>query len=203
MVYCQSGDKPTVKYKFNNQKERIYRSQFSPIEVIAKNLPLEATSTYLNEGFLINYRSVSCTNFNCAAIVHDWYAETDRFGYGELYYIPCGQTSYPKNADGSRRLIAFLTVGKINDQWAFPNYSIKCPSTNKQRCSIQILHNGLIIFQDQGDCPVTFSVSCGNCPDGQEEHKTSTYPGYCCMDCASLEAEIRTITNTIRRLNRG
>ena len=97
----------------------------------------------------------------------------------------------------------YLLLAEIDPNQVSFDYTKKCPESNdnKNRCSIQVLYQGLVIFQDQGDCPINFSVSCGNCPEGTEEHKTSAYPGYCCMDCASIAAEIRGLTNTVRGLN--
>jgi hypothetical protein len=81
----------------------------------------------------------------------------------------------------------------------------KCPtnSNSLERCSIQITYNGLTIFQDQGNCPLTFNVSCGNCPPGTEEHQINVYPGYCCFDCNSIANDIRGLTNIVKGLNRG
>jgi hypothetical protein len=205
MTYCKTSDKPTIKYTFQGQNEKIYKSEFSPVTISTKTVPIDATDNYSKEGFLIRYRSPSCTNFNCAAVVHDYFLRFDPVsGIPQIYIMGCGQTSYQRLSNGNLQATHTLNVGQqAPGQWVVEDRTVKCPSPNAERCSIEISHNGLVIFSDQGNCPVNFSVNCSNCPPGTEEHKSPIYPGYCCLDCASIASEIRGITNTVRGFNRG
>jgi hypothetical protein len=199
MSYCNEGDKPTIKYKFSGQNEKTFKSEFAPIDVITKTIPIEGTDNYSNSGFLIRFRSGSCNGLTCQLIVHDYYIQYQApEGSPRIYYIPCGETKFSSSAWFS------INRGEIEPgKLVQVDTSVRCSTSNNQRCSIQILHNNMLLFSDQGNCPVTFTVSCGNCPPGTEEHKTNTYPGYCCLDCQSIASEIRGIANTVRGLNRG
>jgi hypothetical protein len=48
----------------------------------------------------------------------------------------------------------------------------------------------------EGGC--TGCLYNGNCPEGQCECHSDSYPGYCCNDCASTAAQIQSITNQLR-----
>ncbi|MCC5625111.1 hypothetical protein LC574_29075, partial [Nostoc sp. CHAB 5715] len=58
-------------------------------------------------------------------------------------------------------------------------------------------------FIDEIECPSgDFKVSCGDeCPEGFCKCPIPEYPGYCCLDCASIAASIRAITNGLRAKN--
>jgi hypothetical protein len=213
MLYCEAGDKPTIKYQFSGQNEKIYKSEFAPIEVVTKTTLIEGSSNYKSEGYGIGFIPLNGNG------TYFWFSVVDH----KIFAIPsgvdpiwgttprialmyCGETVFSKlsNCSASRSgpyvecLQTFLFNGSFDI-----DPTRKCISVNNNKCTIQITYNGLTIFQDQGNCPVNFSVSCGNCPPGTEEHKSSIYPGYCCLDCASVASEIRGITNTIRGLTRG
>lgn len=71
-------------------------------------------------------------------------------------------------------------------------------------CTIKVLHKGQVIFTDKGDCPITYSVLCGDeCPPGTIKCNKSGYPGYCCLECAPIAAEIKAIASQVKRLNNG
>jgi hypothetical protein len=213
MVYCQTGDKPTIKYRFSGQNEKVYKSDFAPVEVTTKVTPIENTGNYKPEGYGIGFVPLNGNGTYFWHIVHDHKIFNIPTGVDPTWQTTpritlmlCGQTAFPKVSNCGSSAFQFYTeclqTSLFNGQFDIdPNR--KCPTANGERCSIQITHNGIVIFQDQGNCPVTFSVSCGNCPPGTEEHKSSIYPGYCCLDCASVASEIRLITNTVRGLNRG
>ena len=214
MAYCNIGDEPTVRYKFNGQTEKVFESQYAPIDVITKTVPIEGSNNYKPDGYGIGYVPLNGNGtyywfnvvdhkiFNIPAGVNPIWGTTPR-----IAMMSCGQTTFSKllncGTSATDYYVECLSTLLFNGSLDIdPNR--KCPTpASRQRCSIQIIYNGLTIFQDQGNCPVTFTVSCGNCPPGTEEHKTNTYPGYCCFDCNSILSEVKGITNTIRGLNRG
>lgn len=67
----------------------------------------------------------------------------------------------------------------------------------KSYCEMLIKHNDTTIFKDQGECPCTFSVQCGDCPEGQVRCNSPGYPGYCCIPCAELAQRIDTLSRRI------
>lgn len=204
-MHCKAGDKPTVKYWFQGQSQKEYRSEFSPIDIITKEVPIDASANYSNEGFVARFRADPCTNgYQCAALWKDFEIYHPNPGVPPIvFYIPCGDTSWSRANDGSRNYFILNRGRWDTENWVLVDTSQKCPQTVNKRCSIQVRYNGLVIFQDQGNCPITYSVSCGNCPNGQEEHRISKYPGYCCMDCSVIKNEIKSIASVLKRNRRG
>lgn len=195
MVYCQEGDKPTIKYKFSGQNEKIHFSEYAPIDVVTKEIPVEGTQNYVNDGFGIAFRSGSCSGLTCNFVVQDYYIEYPPGDFAKVFIMPCGQTTFSNSATSINR-------GEIvPGQLLIVNPNQKCPAPGKKRCSIQVLYNNILVFSDQGDCPVSFSVQCGNCPPGTEEHKSPAFPGYCCLECENIASQIRQIAATVRGIN--
>lgn len=215
MNYCQAGDKPTIKYQFSGQAARTYKSNFAPIEVITKPLPIESSENYNPEGFGVGFIPLNGNG------TFYWYSVTDY----KIFQIPAGVDQ----VWGTTPRIAlkycgssFIKVPNCNSSPAFqytqcldtsflnlntlqfdPNR--KCPANQQggTRCSIQVLYNGQVIFQDQGNCPVTFDVTCGNCADDEIKCEKPEYPGYCCVKCSEIVTEIQSIKSTLRSINYG
>jgi hypothetical protein len=183
-TYCKEGDEPIIKYRFQGDtKDRIHKSRIAPIDVTTKNTPIEGTENYSNDGFQITFYSPN-NRSDITIIVRD-YRIVDK-GYTSLNFIYCGETKFRGDIYGEPSSIRI-------------NTSIKCPPPNSDRCSIEIAHKGIILFRDQGKCPVTFSVQCSKCPDGQHECKSNIYPYYCCTSCADTARKINNIANKMRR----
>ena len=197
---CSTGDKPIITYKFGNGNNRIYKSDFSPIEIISKAAPVISGENFNNDGYQLQVRSLQYSGGAGDIIVKDYMT----FYQGNILYftaIYCGQTDYPRNQDGSLGALIALNNGNpaITRN---PDPAVKCPGIPPlPRCSLQIMHNGQLLFQDQGECPVVYDVQCTKCPEGTCECPTPNYPGYCCLDCASTAASIRAITNNLRAKN--
>ena len=187
-THCKVGDKPIVKYKFGDDtKYRIFKSQYAPIDVVTKTTPVEGTGNYNNEGYEVTFYSPNNFKF-VSFIVKDW-RTVDTGRYIEFQRIACG-----KNVFGTG-------VTEIDPNRAITfDYTKKCtPPVDSQRCSIEISHKGIILFQDQGKCPLDYSVQCGKCPDGQHECESNIYPYYCCNSCGETAAKIRSLASKVGR----
>jgi hypothetical protein len=64
------------------------------------------------------------------------------------------------------------------------------------KCRVEIIDadNNQIFAKDYpyGQCPKV-KVKCAECPAGKHQVKINRYPGYCCLDCQSLDNQIRKI----------
>ncbi|MBW4642924.1 MAG: hypothetical protein KME23_08000 [Goleter apudmare HA4340-LM2] len=192
-MVCNSGDKPEITYQFGSKPERKYKSEFSPIEVVTKSVPVPGSGNYSNVGYTITFASSQCSG-PCVFDVHDYKIVSYE---GQPAVLPwfCGENNFRPSIQ--------VTVLNTPNQTITRNNNSPCLVGKLERCSIQILHNGSVIFQDQGDCPVSYSVKCGNCPEGTEEIKTNIYPGYCCLDCAAVANEIKAITSIVKAIKNG
>lgn len=67
-------------------------------------------------------------------------------------------------------------------------------------CKLEVKDKtGKLIFEKAGNCPIKFTVACGDsCPEGHIKCKCSDYPGYCCIPCEQLKNEVKSIKSTIK-----
>ena len=195
MDYCRIGEKAEVIYSFKGGKSTTYESSNSPIEVTTGTTSQNTSLNYNPEGYQITFNSPQAQYGTLTLIVVDYqitFLNRGVFDSDTGYYIkviPCGETSFPPDNNG-------IPGTKMSNQNVTINSAIKCPvaSENHQLCNIKILNNGSVIFQAQGDCPVSFTVACGDeCPDGYCKIECETYPGYCCIN----EAEIKSLSNQL------
>jgi hypothetical protein len=110
MPYCNVGDKPTIKYKFNGQSEKTYKTEFAPIEVITKSFPIEASNTYKPEGYGIGFVPLNGNG------TYFWFNVVDH----KIFSIPAGVDptwgTTPRieiQHSLNYQIVIFLEVGRI------------------------------------------------------------------------------------------
>jgi hypothetical protein len=193
-THCNTGDKPIIKYRFQGDtKDRIFKTKFAPITIDIKEQPINSGS-YASEGMKINY-IITDGDKPRSAIVLAYRVDYYNFfgGYWGLLTINCGEAkqSFPANPTAISQGTAIYPNSIVVDT------SVKCPVAANKRCSIEINYNGLVIFQDQGNCPVTYSIQCGNCPNDQHECESKIYPYYCCNSCADTANKINNLASKV------
>jgi len=61
---------------------------------------------------------------------------------------------------------------------------------------------GVILTRNYSQNP-EYAVTCNDdCPEGTSKCFSTNYPGYCCLPCNEIKAEIRAITSHVRSLNK-
>lgn len=201
MSHCQPNQKPTIIYKFGNNSEKSLKLAVSPIDIVTKSFAVpDATSNYSNEGYKLTYirgynllqqpvfRHVLCRDYRIQASNPD---EKRVFGGNWMCYVmPCNRTTF--GADFS------IVPGHESI-----DYSQKCPGlpTTNNKCSIEVFYENQLVAKDEGICPITYNVQCGNCPDSHMECKSDNYPGYCCIPCNEIKSEIAAIRSIVRSKN--
>lgn len=192
-TYCEEGDKPRIEYKFNDKDKQIYKPGFAPIEVVLdKAIKNNYGEDYNAEGFtivtetgqevtIINYR-LRPTEFGSAS------------GY-DIQYWSCGHDDWDnRQPDGS-----YSVWGRLESPIARIDKTKKCPPPiPPQDCIIKVLYQGQLLFSQRGECPIDYTVICGNCPPGYKECKTNRYPGYCCTKCSDVASKINNLVPKVR-----
>lgn len=205
---CDSGDKPTIIYSFDGGSERIFKTDLSPIEVTIKNIPVDATGNYNREGFELRFTREN-DGSGYLTYAYDYYTFAIPGGSpistNYIAWWACGQSGFGKRSPCTANYEVYgncaLNIQNYVPGSAVINRAIKCPTAIGNKCSIIISHNGQSIHKDQGACPTIYDVQCKRCPEGTCECKTPIYPGYCCLDCSTTAASIRTITNELKTKN--
>ncbi|MBE9191400.1 hypothetical protein IQ230_13800 [Gloeocapsopsis crepidinum LEGE 06123] len=187
-MYCSGHNKAIVTYKLGSTAKQVYETDKTPIEVTAYQKRVAATNSFKNEGFGINFYSPNNRNW-VTWIVHDYaFYPIENYAYPAISPWFCDRFDFNRNSSTkelSGPSIALDTLTILPD--------LKCPNPLTSRCYIEIKHKGLIIFQDQGDCPATFTVQCGDCPEDTIRCKCKEYPGYCCLPCKDVAGKINNI----------
>lgn len=209
-THCNQGDKPIIKYRFQGDtKDRIFRSRYAPIEVQAKETPVEGSDKYSNEGYKLKFVNPSNPNFVGEYIVLDYqiFEVSNSFFGGDpntvryqAAFIFCGEKGHTKNGlpcTGYLPYVNCLRDYNVSTRSPIIDTTVRCPNSSSKRCSIIIEHKGIIVFQDQGNCPATYSVQCGKCSDGQHECESKIYPYYCCNSCADTANKIRNLASQV------
>lgn len=186
-MYCNEGDEPIIEYQFGTKPKRKFKSKFAPIEVETKPYKIPATENYNSQGFQIRFYSPN--NFRWVEYIVIDYDIKPIYNVYAIHLQMCEQKS-----------IDYNTGPEIDVSTISINRNIKCPVPEIERCSLLVKYNGVIIYQDQGDCPVSVDVICGNCPPHHIECKSNKYPGYCCIGCESTANSIHSLANKIKNV---
>lgn len=188
-TYCQEGDKPRVIYKIDGT-DKVFESKYSPIEVsVERGLKNEYGNKYNAEG-----KTIKFSNGQESTVIDYRLDSTGQ----NIQFWSCGNADWDnRQPDGTYPVFYPLTspIASIDTNKKCP------PPTPPQDYILTVKYNGSIIFADRSANPIDFEVICGNCPPGQCEHKTNAYPGYCCVDCASVATRINNLANKSRCCN--
>lgn len=58
------------------------------------------------------------------------------------------------------------------------------------------------VYLEESDTEFSYNVSCDSCPPGTLKCFSTNYPGYCCLPCSPVAADIKGIANTVKQLNK-
>ncbi|MEH2169333.1 MAG: hypothetical protein V7K41_22280 [Nostoc sp.] len=207
--YCVN-QKSTVEFQFNSQQKQIYQSE-SGVNV--------TTITPGSNNLLKCGKSVKVPN--------DW-TSVEIWLYGIVFIAPsypdCPSTYYELlvgTATPNQTLtlietarldvctnahimsIPELGYSNFERQWNGGTVGIGLKG-NTDKCTIQIIDSMGRIFSKTSECPIKYTVACGDdCPEGFCKCEISEYPGYCCLNCNATARSIRDITNNLRVKNYG
>ncbi|PHM05789.1 hypothetical protein, partial [Nostoc sp. 'Peltigera malacea cyanobiont' DB3992] len=156
MSYCKIGDKPKITYQFREGQPITYQSNISPIEVTTGVSPKNSTSNYNSQGYRITFNSPQGAygQIQFTVIDYELFHISEGPSAGDyIAIIPCGSTSFPYDANGN--LVSYVITSPV-----VIDNTVKCPSVNSNSniCNLKILSDGKILFQAEGNCPVTFTV---------------------------------------------
>lgn len=204
MAYCKAGEKATVNYSFKGvEKSYAVAANNTPIDVNTYQNRINATGNFNPQGFRLRYYSPNNRSTPDGAVLAYQIFPSLDYDYGVNYegisVWNCGAFDFTRNPDGS------LNGAGCDISTIYTDNSMKCASPlTGNRCSIEVKRNGIIIFQDQGECPVSFDVVCGEgCPTGTLKCPQSGYPGFCCVPCTEIATGIKAITTHVRSVNNG
>lgn len=95
--------------------------------------------------------------------------------------------------------------GSTGTEWIAESVSLREEPFYKG-CQIKVIDLTGTIYQKNAvnqQCP-TYKISCDNdCPEGEMKCECNAYPGYCCISCLEIKAEIQSTTAMVRTRKRG
>lgn len=199
MPYCRKGEKANITFKLG-EREGVFITENTPVDVESYQKRVNASENFRPEGIGIRFYSPN-NRITLDFPVRDFIIyPVQNFDYGDDYegisWWSCEADDFNRQADGS-----LSGPGIATRTLTFTNQ--RCPTPLKAKCYIEVLHAGNIIFRDQGDCPASISIFCGDCPEGFLRCETFNFPGYCCAECDPLAQDIKSISETLKQLNKG
>lgn len=218
MSYCKKEDlKATLTYSFNGNKNTVIFKP-TPIDVTTgtrnRLIPVSQQNEYqlYNVNYTItrpNYAETTTdtqvykgkiTGVGVDADPNRGYSANNNWAYS-FYIIAQGYSNFSSYSEPTRIYIsnAFGNPhGEITINWISPL------DNQDSICTIQVSIDGNVVYKDEGDCPVTFDIVCGEgCPPGTTKCFSTNYPGYCCLPCNEMASEIKAIASQVRGLNHG
>ncbi|MGL5925485.1 hypothetical protein [Chroococcidiopsis sp.] len=204
MTYCKPSEPATITYSFAGNKKQFVTDK-TPIDIATYEKRINTSPNFKAEGYTINFYSPNnrrtLENIVRDHIITYYPAYVTESGFSvpasySISWIDCGAFDFIRNTNGT------LGGVEIDPNTLIYKPEIKCPGPPLgNKCSIEVKHKGIIIFQDQGNCPVSFSIQCGDCPEGTIKCNAPGYPGYCCLPCTEIAGEIKAIASQVRRIN--
>ncbi|AFZ24780.1 hypothetical protein Cylst_2574 [Cylindrospermum stagnale PCC 7417] len=201
-THCKEGDKPKITITFKDRKYT-FSAKYAPIEITTREVPASASNGYKEEGYYIDGGAYKLS-------VRDHEISYSN-GYDYLVtFIPCDRTSYLLQSPCTGIIgglaygdsVSLAAMGCRSQFFRIDTHlngrltvspSPKCPNTAEKKCSIEIKYKGITIHKSQGECPASYSIQCGRCPDGQHECQSPSYPFYCCSDCSQTAKKINNL----------
>ena len=222
MAFCSPGTKATVNYRFANGEYKSYVSDRTPIDVDASgrytpNFSGGQCPVLYNVTTIWRTFGVSRNNpetFSVFGAIEGTWTERQTFfpsspGYANFrHYVRAKDANgltkdYLRGGGDSDINTVFGETFEITSITRADNQLDNCGNP-QPGCTIKILYKNQVIFADKGKCPINFSVTCGDeCPPGTTKCLKSDYPGYCCLPCAPIAAEIKALASQIRSLTNG
>jgi len=206
--YCDQGDTAVVVVTINGKEQKLSFSG-TPICVTQGGTNPSGTQScwhlWLTDNVTRNPSTdIYYERFFCAADAQ--IVDISQFGYPGYYtvqtgeelwvnlngYVPenfkfqigeYGGIPYGANLEQSDNQIALSANGAQGG----------CGGTCLSYCQIKIFDlNGNQLFQSSGQ-QCSYEVSCSGCAPGCLKCTSTNYPGYCCIPCAQIEAQLQSL----------
>lgn len=231
MGYCKTGEKAIVSFKFADKQEDKFTTDKTPIDIKETHdgvtfsggqcpcMVYKVTATAVQS----DTEPFEVENSIWGAIINTRVTrkpESEIFQNGDpnecfgVFGVLCRgvangyegcQDEYVWRAVWSS-LNCKLDIDFINIK-VVPKY----PESNKDNCGslqgnckIDIYSQGNLLLSRSGKSPCNVTVSCGDdCPPGYCKCTTTNYPGYCCIPCKEIKAQLIASRIAVRSLKNG
>lgn len=217
MSHCELGEKATFIYSFKNKKEDKYITNKSPVRVkeeregvtfnggqckeVLYGVDFEFGSGFRDSSTV--YGAVGGIRIRLVETEPNYYTgyneilcQGDRIsGYSEQqYWLEVGRNPNQRRTETIKIIRVTRLDGKGDSCGDLPG-----------TCKLFLYSNtnDLIHFAF-GDSPCNWEVVCGDsCPNGFLKCKSTNHPGYCCIPCNEIKAELIAARLAIRSLKNG
>ena len=218
MAYCNPGVQAIVSYSFNGKPSDRFTTNKTPIEVIQEHEGTNFTGgqckcmTYVVTATVVqsDREPFEIANNVFGEIINTKILrtpESEVFFNGDpnecfaSFQMLC--RGLDNGAEGCQAeyvwrevwgtLNCKLDVNLVNIKISprYPNQVDNCGDPPLGKCTIKVNHANQTIFSVSGDSPCNYTVACGEeCPEGFLKCESTSYPGYCCISCNELKAQV-------------
>lgn len=188
MTECGDSSGATVYYTFAGGAERQYLAEQCPITVQVSTTPRMTALDFNPNGAIFNFAFK--------------YYQTDGIqGQGfALLGLEDAPGGGPKSSIpvilGFNYLISRAETGTSLIYLGSSPYAPPAgnPRPRWNRCTIQVFHEGNLIFSDQGPAPCHYRIKC-DCEEGELRIPSAEPPGYECFPIRRVRQRIEAIKN--------
>lgn len=190
MSYCVNATKATVDFKLGATKDGM---------VVEKNLPVTIeTQTHPPNSYKFRYQFRGCPGdrqqVGCWTIGANF---SNRYPWeignqpseGDFFVSIFTLSGEPVQESGQHSQCPVCPIVRIRDSGtgAVILDNLSSGSWEPFECALTVKDStGAIVFERSGECPIDFTVACGDeCPPGYCKCPTLKYPGYCCCKCSN------------------
>jgi len=211
MPYCEGRESAIITYQFKDGNKETVRIENTPIEV--------SVSQIMQSGLDGADLNVYYWIFGTVRVLHGGVEKTILWKssgrvIGPLNSYTSGYNAHFNNEiifndDGGKRVL----LDEVDEQGNYTGYfgisgypeSVIITHTESETadavCELKVSYDGKLIFRDTGKCPGNFEVSCDGCPPGHLKCPSTNYPGYCCIPCKEIRAELAGMRLYASQLN--
>lgn len=212
MPYCEGREEAVLTHKFRDKKEEIVRFGNTPIEVTINQITqsgidgadlnvyyyIYGTTTVVDLGREKNIHWKSRGRIKGALVNYEISQRSDNF-YIELVFN--------LRSENEQRTLIIEIDGEGNEiggnittfpEWVRLIHVV--PETPDPVYELKVFHASKLLYRTTGKSPYSFDVSCNGCPKGWLRCSSNNYPGYCCIPCNELQAQLIASRIAVRKL---
>lgn len=189
-VYCAGETKATVDFKLGAVKDSVVIEKNLPVTVdVQSNPPNSYKFRYQFRGCPGNRGESGCWTIGANYPNRYPWEIGNQPSEGDFFVSIFTLSGEPIQESGNHSQCPVCGIVRVRDSATGEVIlgDLSSVSWEPVPCSITIKDStGATVFSRSGDCPVSFTVSCGDeCPEGYCKCPTLKYPGYCCCKCSN------------------
>lgn len=205
-TFCHAGQLPSVKIVTPSGSQKLNFGN-APIDVEEKSIGAQNQKCWR---FWSTNNGVTTDEFFACGVSAYYQSDASLENNGAWLFVDgknaVGQTYYYWSGNFNGTLYnRYLEIVNVQQPTTGANSGGSC-SNCVNNCAITIsdanTKNQLWTNTYSYPCnQISYDVACSGCHDGELQCSCTGYPGYCCVDCGSVESRLDNLIQVVKRLD--